>query len=74
MKRKLKHIKSFNESDQINEKLGVTSFRVIKGVSDLLNSFGMSRNSEEYEQMHKHLTDEVKELLKRYDIKVVWNI
>lgn len=69
--KKPNHIKRFNELEPVNEKLGVTSLRVTKGVSDLLKSFGMSMNSEEYVEMHNHLTDEIKELLKRYDIKVV---
>lgn len=56
--------------DPQNEALGVMSYRVRKGISDLLHSFGLG-NDEVYHEIHDVLEEEILELLKKYGIKVI---
>ena len=66
------HIKRFNEMkiEPQNEALGVMSFRIKRGISDLLHSFGLS-NDKDYHEMHDQLEKEVIEMLKKHGVTVI---
>lgn len=60
-----------DSEDIQNESLGIMSFKITKGISDLLRSFGLSREEDAYKEIYIELEKRLKELLKERGLTVI---
>jgi hypothetical protein len=69
--KKSNEAKKLDSSEPQNEALGVMSFKIRKGIGDLLHSFGFGREDEDYKEMYIELEEKIKELLRDHGVIIV---
>lgn len=63
--------KKLDSTEPQNEALGVMSFKIRKGIGDLLHSFGFGREDEDYKEMYIELEEKIKDLLRDHGVIIV---